>query len=94
MRHGPNLAGKKLNFLELRHGEVRRIYLLAASHRLQHFLWALEALDRRVPYLSDYGLRSVVALGVRGYLLLVSREVRAPQVLLELAQVEVVQPAR
>src|SRR5215217_6956775 len=67
---------------------------LALSHRLQHLLWAVEALGCRVPYLSDHGLRSTVALGTGGYLLLVGREIHAPQILLEFAQVEVTQTAQ
>jgi hypothetical protein len=75
-------------------GEVRRSPLLAPSHRPQYLLWAIEALDRGVPYPSHHGLRSLVALGVGGYLPLVGRELRVPQVLLEFAQVEVAQTAR
>jgi len=67
---------------------------LASSHRLQHLLWALEALGGRIRDLSDHGLRSTVALGAKGYLLFVGREVYAPQVLLEFAQVEVAQTAQ
>src|SRR5215212_10240071 len=67
---------------------------LAPSHRLQHLLWAIEALGCRVPYLSNHGLWSTVALGTGGYLLLVGREIHAPQILLEFAQVEVTQTAQ
>ncbi len=57
--------------------------------RLHNLLWAVEALGVRVPDLADQVLRSTVALGVGGYLLLRSREVRALQVVLECAGVEV-----
>ena len=57
--------------------------------RLHDLLEALEAFGVRVPDLTDQVLRSTVALGVRGYLLLRSREVRAFQVVLECAYIEV-----
>jgi hypothetical protein len=59
-------------FGELRHGEVCRKPILAPSHRLQHFLWAVEALNRGVPYLRHYGLWSILALGAGGFFLLVA----------------------
>src|SRR5215204_3120001 len=60
-----------------------------ALERSHDFLGALEAFRLRVPDLTDQVLRSTVALGRLCYLLLFSRELYAPQVILERAYVEV-----
>ncbi len=65
--------------------------LPAALHGLQDLVGAVEGLSARVPYLLNQLLRSIVALGVGGDLLLACREVNALQVLLKLTQVEVAQ---
>jgi hypothetical protein len=57
--------------------------------RLHDLLGALEAFGVRVPDLSDQVPQSIVALSVRGYLLLLGREVRAFQVVLECAYIQV-----
>src|SRR5215204_7322649 len=61
----------------------------AALERLHDLLGAPKAFRVRVPDPTGEGLRSTVALGGCGYLLLFGRELYAPQVMLERAHVEV-----
>src|SRR5215210_328336 len=60
----------------------------AALERLHDLLGAPKAFRVRVPDPTGQGLRSTVALGGCGYLLLFGRELYAPQVMLERAQVD------
>jgi hypothetical protein len=53
-------------------------------HRLQDLVGAVEGVLARVPYLLHEVLRGAVALGVRGYLLLLGGEVNALQVLTDM----------